>query len=161
MKVMQKIAAVACSTALACSMGCGVAFAASYNGSATSDTLPAGVEKGDTTEYSNGSVYAVNSSTKATVSYSAPKSKTIKTAILRESVHGFRVTGITKTAFKGCKNIKTIKVESAKVSASSVKAAVMNYSYTKKSVKTIKVQKSQLKAFQKAFKGTGITIKAI
>lgn len=161
MKVMQKIAAVACSTALVCSMGAGVAMAAAINGSATSNTLPAGVSKGDTTEFSNGSTYAVNSSTKATVSYSAPKSTTIKTAVLRTTVHGFKVTGITKTAFKGCKNLKTVKVESSKVSASSVKAAIMQYTYTKKNVKTIKVPKSQLAKYQKAFKGTGIKVKAI
>lgn len=154
MKVMQKIAAVACSAALACSMGCGVALAA---GSFNSGTMPEEIVKGDVVNVNNGSKYVGVGTDK--VAYSQPKSTTITTAKIRATANGVPVTSISKTAFKGCKKIKTVRVESSKVSAASVKAAVTKYSYVKKSVKTIKVKtKAQLKAYKKAFKGTGIKI---
>lgn len=154
MKVMQKIAAVACSTALACSMGAGVALAA---GSYTPGTMPEEVVKGDVVNVNNGSKYVGVGTDK--VAYSQPKSTTISTARIRATANGVPVTSIKSTAFKGCTKLKTVRVESSKVSAASVKAAVMKYKTVKKSVKTIKVKtKSQLKAFKKAFVGTGIKV---
>ena len=157
MKLMQKIVAVACSAALAASMTCGVAFAA---GSYTPGTMPDEVEKGDVVNVNNGSKYVGVGTDK--VAYSQPKSTTITTARVRATANGVPVTSIKSTAFKGCTNLKTVRIESSKVSAKSVKAAVMKYKSVKKTVKTIKVKtKKQLAAYQKAFKGTGIKIKLL
>ena len=147
MKVMQKIAAVACSAALACSMGCGVAFAGSF----TSETMPDTVVKGDVVTIGNGAKYEATA--KNQVVYTTPKSTKISTAIIRTTANGVPVVSISKNAFKGCTKLKTVKVQSTKVSAKAVKAAVKGTN-----VKTIKVKKSQLKAYKKAFKGTGIKI---
>ncbi|MGN0038284.1 MAG: hypothetical protein ACI36Y_03990 [Coriobacteriales bacterium] len=156
MKVVQKIAAVACSTALACSMGAGMALAA---GSYTPSTMPDTVVAGDIVHISNGATYVGVGTNK--VAYTTPKSTTIKTANIRATANGVPVTTISATAFKGCTKLKTVKVNSTKVTAKSVLAAINKYKKVKKSVTTIKVKKSQLAKFQKVFKGTGIKIKVL
>ena len=146
-----KITATLCAAALAMSMGAGAAFAA---GSYTADTMPNHVAKGDVVNISNGAKYVAVGKDK--VNYNTPKSKTITTAIIRTKANGITVVGINAKAFKGCNALKTVKVKTSKVAAKDVKKAVKG---TK--VKTIKVKKSMVSAYKKAFKGTGISIKAL
>ena len=151
MKKIQKIVAVACSAALACSMGCGVAFAA---GSATTNTTPDSVQAGDTIEEDTAE-YTVTSAT--TVSYTKTTDKTVTTIVIPNKVGDMTVTGVEAGALAKVKATKLI-VKAKKVPASDIKAALM----ANGSIKVVKIAKKKTaKKVKKWAKGKGITVKVL
>ena len=160
----KKVIATLTATAIAASITCAPAFAAS---SVTTNTTPATPKVGSTikvatsgkvTSTNIAKVTVVKSGKTVALKYSSlakkyKKKKSVKTFTIAKTIKGYKVTGIAKKFFKGSK-IKTVKVKSVSISAKAMKAAVKG-----SKVKTIKVPKKLYKAYKKAFKNTKFKIK--